>query len=220
MSEELGKIEKPSVDEFKKGRKLYFIPLIYCGEDSPTDYLTIYEKYWEQVERQISDLEAKLGKINKVFHELVAFGGEEGSTTIKELNSASYNIIKLRLDNEARLEAIEESEILTEFMDWNKCLAMGIQNQKVFTQIYESLLESIKKRNDYIAKKIDESLKSDEIGVLIMREGHQIQFPPDIQIFYVAPPALDEIQRWLRDYKPAEKGKVTKAPKKKPGNKS
>jgi hypothetical protein len=34
---------------------------------------------------------------------------------------------------------------------------------------------------------------------LIMRENHQIQFPPDIQIFYVAPPALDEINRWLRD---------------------
>jgi len=199
MPEELGKIEKPSVEEFKKGRKLYFIPLIYCGKDSPTEYRAIYDKYWEQVERQITDLEAKLGRINKVFHELVAFGGKEGSTAIKELNSESYNIIKFRLDNEARLEAIEESDILTEFIDWNKCLAVGLQSQKAFTRIYESLLEAGKKRNDYIARKIDETLQSDEIGVLIMREGHQVQFPPDIQIFYVSPPALDEIQRWFRE---------------------
>jgi hypothetical protein len=32
-----------------------------------------------------------------------------------------------------------------------------------------------------------------------MREGHQVQFPEDIQVFYIAPPALDEIRRWLRD---------------------
>ena len=32
-----------------------------------------------------------------------------------------------------------------------------------------------------------------------MRENHQVQFPPDVQVFYVAPPALDEIRRWLRE---------------------
>jgi len=31
-----------------------------------------------------------------------------------------------------------------------------------------------------------------------MREGHQLQFPSNIQILYVAPPTLDEIKRWLR----------------------
>jgi hypothetical protein len=50
-----------------------------------------------------------------------------------------------------------------------------------------------------LAKKIDETLKPDEIGILIMRENHQMQFSADIQVFYVAPPALDEIKRWLRD---------------------
>jgi hypothetical protein len=32
MSEELGKIEKPSAAEFKKGRKLFFVPAIYGGK--------------------------------------------------------------------------------------------------------------------------------------------------------------------------------------------
>ncbi len=31
-----------------------------------------------------------------------------------------------------------------------------------------------------------------------MREGHQVQFPTDIEVFYVAPPGLDEIKRWIR----------------------
>ena len=45
-----------------------------------------------------------------------------------------------------------------------------------------------------------------------MREGHQIQFPSDIQVFYIAPPSLDEIQRWsqkseTKDEKEEKKGK-------------
>ena len=31
-----------------------------------------------------------------------------------------------------------------------------------------------------------------------MREGHHLQFPADIQVFYVAPPSLDALQRALR----------------------
>ena len=34
---------------------------------------------------------------------------------------------------------------------------------------------------------------------------HQLQFPRDIQVFYVAPPALDEIHRWLRDQQERER---------------
>ena len=45
MAEELGKIQKPSVEKFKKGRKLYFIPLLYQGEDAPAEYLDLFNKY-------------------------------------------------------------------------------------------------------------------------------------------------------------------------------
>ncbi|MFA5451739.1 MAG: hypothetical protein WC231_07095, partial [Dehalococcoidales bacterium] len=69
------------------------------------------------------------------------------------------------------------------------------------------------------------SLGVDEIGLLIVTENHRIQFPPDIEVFYVAPPALDEYKRWLRRQeespkkeKPAsqekpEKGESAKAEK-------
>ncbi len=199
MAKKLGKIAKPLAEDFKKGRKLYFVPLVYCGRESPSEYLEKYHRYWNQVENQVSDLALKLGKVNRIYHELITVGGEDGLKTIKELNDKSYQIIKARLDKGAQLEATEEIEILTEFMDWSRCLALGLQNQEVFTRIYQSFTEVSKKRNEYIAKKMDETLKADETGVLFMKEGHQVQFPPDIQVFYVAPPALDEIKRWLRD---------------------
>ena len=199
MAEELGKIEKPAAKDFEKGRKLYFIPLIHCAEEPPSDYLEKFNRYWEQVEKQLTELELKLGKVNRTYHELISASGEDGSKAIKELNDKSHKIIQNCLGKGAQLEAIEQGDLLTELMDWSRCLMVGLQNQKVLTKVYESYSEVSKKRNEYIASKIDETLKEDEIGVLLMRENHQIQFPSDIQIFYVAPPALDEIKRWLRE---------------------
>ncbi len=125
---------------------------------------------------------------------------------IESLNDKSYQTAKNRLDTGAQLEATEEGELLTEFIDWSRCLSIGIQNQKVFTKIYESYTEASKKRNEFIAKQLDETLKDNETGILLMREGHQVQFPSDIQVFYVTPPGLDEIKRWLRDHEAKTQG--------------
>ncbi len=199
MSEELGKIEKPLAEEFRQGRKLYFVPLIYCGRESPDEYLEKFNRYWNQVEDKMSALEMKLGKVAKIYHELVPISGEEGVKTVKALNEKSYEIIKNRLDKGAQLEAAEQSELLNELTDWSRCLAIGLQSQKTFATVYQSYTEIIKKRNEHFARQIDETLKADEIGMLFMQERHEVQFPEDIQVFYIAPPALDEIRRWLRD---------------------
>ncbi len=199
MTEELGKIEKPPVASFKKGRKLYFVPLIYSGKDLPEDYLVKFHKYWEQVEKQVAELSAKLGEVNRIYHELVAASGEDAMKTIEELSEKSHKIVRSCLEKKAQLEAVEDNGVLTEFMDWSRCLISGLQNPKVVSKIYDFYVEAGKRRNEYISRKIDETLQENEIGLLLMRENHQVQFPPDIQVFYVAPPALDEIKRWLRE---------------------
>lgn len=204
MAEELGKIEKPAVEDFKKGRKLFFVPLIYRTEDSPEEYLAIFARYWEQVAAQISELGAKLGRVKRIYHELVPAAGDEGYKIIEELSESSHKIVQTCREKQAQLEAVEDGDILTEFMDWSRCLFIGLQNPRVVTRVYEAYQEAARKRTEHIAAKIDETLQANEIGLLLMRESHQVQFPPDIQVFYVAPPALDEIKRWLREQeKPA-----------------
>jgi len=42
-------------------------------------------------------------------------------------------------------------------------------------------------------------LKCNEAGLLFITENHRLQFPADIEVFNVFPPAMDEIHRWLRD---------------------
>jgi hypothetical protein len=200
MTEELGKIERPSTEEFQKGRRLFFVPIVYGGKEFPLDYLEKVRKYWKQVEEQLIDLELKLGRVSKIYHELVASSGDDGLKVLEGLNEGSYQVASSWVGRGARMEAMEDGEVLTEFMDWGRCLAVGLQNQKVRDAVYKSYVEAGKKRNRSISKRLDETLKPDEIGILFMREGHEVQFPAGIEVFYVAPPALDEVNRWLRDH--------------------
>ena len=200
MAEKLGKVKKPLAKKFRKGRKLFFVPLIIKPFEPEKEFLELFNKYWEQAQAQVKNLEEKLAKVKKIYHELVTTTGKKGIEAIEKMNTGSYDITKHCLDKGASIQPIEDGDILLEFMDWSRCLSVGLQNQEVFSQVYQFFLEAQKRRNEHIAKQIDETLKSNEIGILLMREGHQVQFAPDIQVFYVAPPALDEIKRWLREY--------------------
>jgi hypothetical protein len=212
MPEELGKIEKPAAAEFEGGRKLFFVPMVVSAKDLPLEYLVKVDNYWDEVESHLSSLESKLGPANHVYQELVPQGGEEGIKLIQELNLGSYNVVRSRMDKGATFLAVENNDILSELMDWSRCLSVGLQSQKVFSRIYEFYNEANKLRNQDITAKLNETLKENETGILIMAEGHSIQFPADIKVFYVAPPSLDGIRRWMRDYEAKLKEQEAKNP--------
>ncbi len=199
MSQELGKIEKPEVNSFKQNRKVLQVPLVYAGKDAPSDYLELFEKYWQQVAENIAKLESRLGRVTVIFHETVSAGGDEGLKILETLNLKSYELACGRCKGEARLHCVEDQDMLTEVMDWERCLVMGLLNDKVASRIYEFYTEATRKRYQYISKAIDEALKDGDVALLFIREGHLVQFPSDIDVFSVAPPALDEIHRWARD---------------------
>ncbi len=216
MPEELGKIEKPSVASFKAGRKLFFVPLVFSNKDLPLEFVLKYNAYWEQVESQIANLESRLGPAKHIYHELIPDGGEAGLKALEDLNVSSISLIRSRIEKGSIFEALENNDILMELMDWSRCLAMGLQSQKVYSAVYNNYSETNQKRNEYAANKINETLKENESGIVVMGEGHHVQFPSDIQVFYIAPPALDELKRWLRDYEAKLKEKPAEPPSKGP----
>ncbi len=199
MSEELGKIEKPLAETFKTGRKLYFVPLVFSLPDLPLEISLKYSAYWDQVDAQITNLESKLGQVKYILHELVYECGEAGLKTLEQVNSGSVSLIRGRVEKGTQFEPAEDNEIITELMDWSRCLSLGLQNKTVFSTIYQKYTEANNRRNAFLAQKLDALLKGNESCVLIMAEGHHVQFPADVQVFYISPPALDEINRWTRD---------------------
>jgi hypothetical protein len=199
MAEQLGKVERLDVEHFAGKRKLYLIPLIFCGKEAPAEYVEKFNLYWEQVSQHIANLELKIGKVNHVYHESIVLAGENGLKVIEKLNPTCYQIAKDKCQSGAVLEATEDKELAEEGMDWERCLLMGFISQKVAKMVSEFYIEASRKRYEHIAQRIDETLKDNEAGILFIREGHMVQFPPDIEVFSVAPPALDEIHRWQRE---------------------
>jgi len=199
MAEELGKVEKPEVISFKESRKILQVPLIYAGKNSPVEYLELYEKYWQQVNEMVAKLESQLGRVTLIYHETVNEDGEGGLKMLEELHPKSHGIVKDRCKESGSLKCIEVSELLDEVMDWERCIMVGLMSEKVAKQVYEAYGEASRKRYQFISKTIDETLKPDDVALLFIREGHLVQFPSDIEVFMVAPPALDEIHRWARD---------------------
>jgi hypothetical protein len=210
MPEQLGKIERLEAEHFKRGKKLYLVPLVYFGEESPDEYKEKCNRYWQQVTEQLTNLTTKIGKANRVYHESVFQRGEDGIKSMEKLNPGSYRIAKTQCDDGAILEAIEERELLEEVMDWQRCLMLGFISDKVADKISGFYVEAARKRNEFIAQKIGETLKNDEAGILFIREEHSVQFPSDVEVFSIFPPALDEIHHWLRDQARLGVDKLTK----------
>ena len=200
MMTQLGKVEKPEAEQFKQIKKLYLVPLIYANEDATEEYKGKYSRYWQQVAEQLDNLESKAGKVHRVYHESISQSGDEGIQAVERLNPNSHQITKNKCEDGAVFEATEEHELLEEVMDWERFLMLGCISEKVAHKVSEFYIEATKKRNESITEKISQTLKDNEAGLLFIREGHMVQFPSDIEVFSVFPPALDEIQRWLRDH--------------------
>jgi hypothetical protein len=215
MEQELGKIERPEVGDFKKGKKIFLIPLLYPGIDSSPEYAEKFELYWKQVMEQVNNLESKIGPVKRVYHESISIGGKEGLQILEKLNQKSYQITSQKCQDEAEFTAIEDKELAEECMDWERCLVFGFMSDKAARTVSELYIEASKKRFEHIKNKIDETLKDDEIAILFIREGHSVQFPNNVEVFSVAPPALDDIHRWLRDRASREKQQDAKGPVKK-----
>lgn len=199
MAEQLGKIEKPEAARFKQGKKLYLVPLIYSGEETLAEYQEKCTRYWQQVTEQLSNLASKIGQVKRIYHESIFQSGEDGMKTLQRLNPSSYQLTKTQYENGAILEAVEERELFEEAMDWQRCLMLGFISDTVANKVAGFYAEAVKRRNEFMIKKINETLKDSEAGLLFIREGHSVQFPTDIEVFSIFPPVLDEIHRWYRD---------------------
>jgi hypothetical protein len=209
MPEQLGKIERLEAEYFKGGKKLYVVPLVYFGEDAPDEYKERCGCYWHQVAEQLANLAAKIGKVNRIYHESVSQSGEDGMKVLERLSPSSHEIARTQCNSGAIFEPIEERALLEEVMDWQRCLMLGFMSDRVANKVSELYVEAARKRNESMAKKISETLKNDEAGLLFVGEEHSLQFPADVEVFSIFPPALDEIHRWLRDQTGMGSDKVT-----------
>ena len=198
MAEQLGRIERPSLEAYRGKRKLLLVPVLALPPDDAEDGIAIVGKYWEQVQTQVTSLELRVGWVKHVYHETLPEGGDEGLKILEASGEqGSYALAQTRCQAGAVLEAAEDAETLMETMDLQRCLMLPFASPRVAAQLQQWMADAVRRRNEHFTQRIDETLGEDEVGLLLAGERHQLQFPTDIEVFYVAPPALDEYRRWV-----------------------
>lgn len=199
MAQELGRIERPTAESFEGTRKLFLVPLVYSPPEPPEGYGELLDRYWNGVQSQLRRLVDRTGTVGHIYHDGVFHEGEAGAKTIEQLNPRSHAVVVEYVQMGARIEALEDQESFFEVIDWQRVLMLQPASRKVLELAMNSYRDALKRRNDTAIQRIDQTLAPGESGIILVPEEHGLQFPRDIQVFYIAPPALDEIHRWLRD---------------------
>ena len=200
MAQELGRISRPAAGQYEGRRKLLLVPLVYGPQANAPDGVVVLQKYWDEMQTQVESLEAALGGLHHIYHESLPEGGDAGLSQLGQADQRSHAFVKSKCDNGAALEATEDAEALLETLDLQRCMMIPLASGTVAQKLQEWFTEANKTRYDHIASQIDSTLGENELGLLLISERHQIQFPEDIEVFYVSPPALDEFRRWLQNW--------------------
>ena len=203
-AQDLGRVERPPAEQFQGKRRLLLLPLLFAPPAQPdgegSDGTAIYERYWEQSRTQVDALASGLGGMHRIYHESLVEGGDEGLAYLQMSDPHAHAMIQVRCQAGATLEATESIDLITETIDLQRCLMVPFTSETVAARIQEWHAEANRSRYHHIAQQIDDTLQPDETGLLLINERHQVQFPTDIEVFYIAPPALDEYRRWVQNW--------------------
>ena len=193
----LSQFPKPEAGQYAGRRKLFLVPLFALPPGVPEDGAKLLERYWSEVRDHVGNLERSLGAVSHVFHETVFSEGDEGLKMVEALNPGASAFVQAMCRSTASLEATEDRDLVEENSDWQRCISIGLMSQKVISVALDGYRDTNQKRFEHMCTRIEETLGEGEVGVLFVREDHHIQFPSDIQVFYVAPPGLDALKRWM-----------------------
>ena len=154
MSQELGRLDRPSALQYVGKKKLLLVPLIQTPNVEDPDVVDILDRFWSQAEQQIDSLSSALGPILYIFHETVTEEGDSGLKQLEMFSSGSYGLVKSKIQSGSSIITIEDPEMLMENLDLRRLMMMPLSSPKVAKRIQDWLSESSKIRNDGIAAKI------------------------------------------------------------------
>ncbi len=200
MTQELGRVERPAAEQYLGCRKLLLVPLAYSPAPDDPEGAAALQNYWEQMQTQVAALENALGSLQRIYHETITASEEEGLDQLLAGDRRSYAFVSGKRESGAVLEATEDMDILLETLDLQRCLMLPMTSPAVAGRLQEWHTDANRRRYEHIASRINETLSGDGVGLLLISERHQIQFPSDVEVFYVSPPALDEFRRWFQNW--------------------
>jgi hypothetical protein len=199
----LGRIEKVSISESEgKSKKLLEVPLLFYKQSLklslPDEYDSKIDQFYDNLFEWIQQFNEKIGKIEKIYVEAITETGEAAVTQLRKIsenNKRLLQIIEAFLEHGAQLEMIEEKDLLFEYLEW----VNTANSPNALDITLEYLLQTKKDRANFIAKRVEETLLDQEIGILFITFDLEpvITYPAEIEVIKFRPPIVDDIIKFI-----------------------
>jgi len=149
------------------------------GRNKWEENQSLIRKFWDELEKELFGLKLDL-EHTKIYQDGLPAGGEMGMKivhTAAKLGSQNYRLIEKLVENRAEIVATESPELLIE----ERKLLMEVYNsptleeRKEAKQKYEVRKKTLlQERDEYIASRINSSLKAGETGILFIGAEHNV----------------------------------------------
>ena len=167
-------------------RTLMIVPRMYAKNGFevaasyvPDDYDAKSEEFWNYVTGKLSVFK---GRIKKLFRESLPTDAREDLLALSKNDERSHSFLVSLLEDGAELEPTEDPMLMAETESWVSMMR-GSRNETMLELYGESLAE----RNRYVAKRIGESLREGEVGLLLIDSRRRLELSQDIRIIRVCP---------------------------------
>ena len=144
----------------------------------PDDFGPKTLEFWSYVEEK---LQVFLGKIQRIYRDEVCQSGERGLAYLSSADSENFLIVRKLVENGAIFEATEDSMLVAESKSW---LDMVKQNPVDMMPV-ELYQETVRERDGYVTKRIDETLLDEETGVLFLKPGREVSLNERVKMIKV-----------------------------------
>lgn len=207
-------------------RTLLRIPRMFTKEDLsrmdprlPEDYDEKAKEFWTYVESRLSVLGVR---IKKIYLESIGVIGKRHLDMLAIADPAQHKVVKELLDSGAELVEAESPELVLETMSWMQRMQDAFSTDRgedvsAVQAIGEFMQESLRERDEFVGRKVDESLKEGETGALFMDLSRRIDVPNDVRVILTCPfQPRDYVNSWLVGLRAGDQAEAAESSKQRP----
>jgi hypothetical protein len=133
-------------------------------------------RFWDELEQRVTQL-----KVDRVYNDSLPIGGEAGRDLVEKIAAAgsrNYQLLSRLVAGGAQLEATEDPCLLQEEVDYIQRIVTATSlaaKEALAEQHKQRLSDLIVERDRYMARRIHESLRDGETGMIFLGASHDIQ---------------------------------------------
>lgn len=196
-TEEPGSVNKAAKGDVLTRRKVYVVTMVQPSPGAPDGFEERYDSYWNAVDQQLSQIEARAGTVVRIFAEGVIGKGDDAMLMLQQSNPGAHRVVRQRVSAGAAFEEFEDSDLFGQVIDWGRCLQVGLINQSVADDVQTSYVKATEKRTEHLQSRLDEGILESE-AALVLGGDSVVTIPDGIERFLISPPELDALERWVQ----------------------